>query len=253
LQFSFGIRLNFVAAAAIEDNIIRELGMNFPDNGSPLGIVGVTLIACSSARIAGNQITNIGPLSVPTGPSVGLVMTAPFDRADVSNNTIRRSDPLAPGIGDWRALFLGPLANFAGGFKFNVVQTAPGQLVVVGDLVVVAVAEGMQLAAVRGNVLVGASASAFGPPLPSFVSLTATGSCIFTDNEALLAANGRALASLGAPVVAATNNILNGGTPELQISAPENRFTLLGNITSSIIMVNGQPLAGVWAPLNVHG
>jgi hypothetical protein len=47
--------------------------------------------------------------------------------------------------------------------------------------------------------------------------------------------------------------MLNGGTPPLQISAPENRFTLLGNITSSTIMVNGQPLAGVWAPLNVHG
>jgi hypothetical protein len=253
LQFAFGMRLNFVAAAEIEDNIIRELGMNFPGNGSPVGIVGVTLIACSSARVAGNQITNIGPLSVPTGPSAGVVMTAPFDRADVSNNVIRRSDPLAPGIGDWRALFLGPLANFAGGFKFNVVQTAPGQLVVVGDLVLVAVAEGMQLGAVRGNVLAGASASAFGPPLPSFVTLTTTGSCIFTDNQALLAASGRALASLGAPVVAAANNMLNGGTPPLQISAPENRFTLLGNITSSTIMVNGQPLAGVWAPLNVHG
>jgi len=254
LQFAFGMRLNFVAAAEIQDNIIRELGMNFPGNGSPVGIVGVTLIACSSASIAGNQITNIGPLSVPTGPSAGVVMTAPFDRADVSNNVIRRSDPLAPGIGDWRALFLGPLANFASGLKFNVVQTAPSQLILVGDLVLVAMAEGMQLAAVRGNVLAGASANVFGPPIPpSFVGLTVTGSCIFTDNQAVLAASGRALASLGAPVVAAANNILNGGTPPLQIGAPENRFTVLGNITSTTIMVNGQPLAGVWAPLNVHG
>jgi hypothetical protein len=212
----------------------------------------MALIACSSARIAGNQIANIGALSVPTGPSAGIVMTAPFDRAEVANNVIRRSDPIAPGTGDWRALFLGPLANFAGGFKFNAVQSAPGQLVVVGDLVLVAVAEGMQLAAVRGNVLEGASAAAF-TPTGSFVALTATGSCIFTDNQGLLAAAGRTLASIGAPVVAAANNILTGGTPPLQISAPENRFTVLGNITSTTIMVNGQPLAGVWAPLNVHG
>ena len=54
-------------------------------------------------------------------------MTAPFDRAEVSNNVIRRSDPLAPGTGDWRALFVGPLANFAAGFKFNVVQIAKGE------------------------------------------------------------------------------------------------------------------------------
>src|SRR5262249_4229742 len=225
LQFALGIRLNFVVAAEIEGNIIRDLGMNFPTAGSPVGIIGMALIACSSARIAGNQIANIGALSVPTGPSAGIVMTAPFDRAEVANNVIRRSDPIAPGTGDWRALFLGPLANFAGGFKFNVVQTAPGQLVVVGDLVLVAVAEGMQLAAARGNFWEGASAAAFTPP-GSFVALTATGSCIFTDNQGLLAAAGRTLASIGAPVVVAANNILTGGTPPLQISAPENRFTV---------------------------
>ena len=54
-------------------------------------------------------------------------------------------------------------------------------------------------------------------------------------------------------MVVASNNILNFGIPPLQISAPEGKYTVLGNITTTSIMVNSQNLAGVWAPLNVHG
>ena len=225
--------------------------MNVTSNVPP---VGIALIACSSARIAGNQITNIGPLNIAFSSSAGIAITAPFDRAEVSNNVIRRSDPVAPGISDWRALYLGPLAGFAGGFKHNLVQIAPGQFIFVGDFVVAAVVEGTQLAAVRGNVLAGASSGSFAPT-GSFVELTVVGSCVFTDNQAIFVVPGsRPLARLSAPMVAAGNNILTGGTPSLQIQAPTGgKFTVLGNVASGPILVNGAALAAPWEPLNMHG
>jgi predicted N-acetyltransferase YhbS len=57
---------------------------------------------------------------------------------------------------------------------------------------------------------------------------------------------------LSAQRVAASNNILTGGNPSLQITAPENKYTVLGNVTSSPITVDNQTLAGVWGALNVH-
>jgi hypothetical protein len=251
LGFALGIRLDFVARAEIEDNVIRDLGMNVTNTVPP---VGIALVACAAARIAGNQITNIGPLNVPFTSSAGIAVTAPFERAEVSNNVIRRSDPIAQGTSDWRALYVGPLAGFAGGFKHNLVPTAQGQFVVVGDFRLVAVPVGTQLAAVRGNVMTGSSAGSFAPT-GSFVELTIAGSCVFTDNQAVFQpTGGRPLATLAAPLIAAGNNILTGGLPSLQIQAPPGaRFTVLGNVASGTIVVNGALLAAPWEPLNMHG
>ena len=252
LQSALGIRLDLVAAAEMEGNVIRDLGMDVKSNVSR---VGIALIACSSARLAGNQITNIGPFVptfAPSAPSAGIAVTGPFDRAEVSNNVIRRSDPIAPSPGDftlWRALYIGPLFNVAGDFTHSVVQTAPGQFVLVGDNVLAAVIQGAQLASVRGNVMAGGAAGPFSTD-GSFVELDVTGSGIFTDNQCILLVAGNTklppLAMLTAPIVAASNNILTGGAPSLQMKA--SQYTALGNITSSPI----PDLAAVWGPLNVH-
>src|SRR5262249_46105122 len=216
LQYALGIRLDFVAAAEIEGNVIRDLGM---DSAGNVPRVGIGLVACASARISGNQIINIGPLNHTFGPSAGIAVTGPpFDRAEISNNVIRRSDAIGQSASDttlWRALYIGPLAVFAGGFKYHVVSIAAGRFALIGDHVLAAIFEGAQLAAVRGNVMVAASFSAI-------VEVSVTGSCIFTDNQGILLVLGNArapLAVLSAPMVAASNNILTGGIPSLQISA----------------------------------
>ena len=148
----------------------------------------------------------------------------------------------------WRALYIGPLFNVAGDFTHSVVQTAPGQFVLVGDNVLAAVIQGAQLASVRGNVMAGGAAGPFSTD-GSFVELDVTGSGIFTDNQCILLVAGKKLpplAMLTAPIVAASNNILTGGAPSLQMKA--SQYTALGNITSSPI----PDLAAVWGPLNVH-
>jgi hypothetical protein len=257
LSSVLGIRLDFVAAAEIEDNVIRDLGM---DAASNVSRVAIALIACSAVRITGNQITNIGPVTptfVPAAPSAAIATTGPtFDRAEISGNVIRRSDPIASSTGTftlWRALYIGPLVQFAGGFTHKVVQTAPGQFVVVGDIILAGVITGAQLAAVRGNFMAAGTAGPFAPA-GSFVEVDAAGSDVFSDNQCILLSPGNPspLATLAAPMVAAANNILTGGAPALQITAPDNKFTVLGNITSNPIKVNGQNLAAPWTQLNVQ-
>jgi hypothetical protein len=260
LQAALGIRLDFVTAAEIEGNVIRDLGMDVTSNAPR---VGIALVACSSTRIAGNQMSNIGPLNGAFGPSAGIAVIGPtFDRAEVSNNVIRRSDPGTQSTGAfWHALYLGPLGPFANSFNYKFVQIVGGQFVsgvwnrslgrtiVIGTDVFAVVPEGAQLAAVRGNVMAAASFSAIAE-----VNVVA-GSCIFAENQGSLTALANAtppLAVLSAQRVAASNNILTGGNPSLQITAPENKYTVLGNVTSSPITVDNQTLAGVWGALNVH-
>jgi hypothetical protein len=256
LTSALGIRLNFVAAAEIEDNIIRDLGM---DAASNVSRVAIALIACSAVRVIGNQITNIGPVAptfAPAAPSAAIAVTGPtFDRAEISGNVIRRSDPIEMATASftlWRALYIGPPIQFAGSFTHKVVQTAPGQFIVVGDDIVFAgIPTGAQLAAVRGNFMAAGAAGPFAPA-GSFVEVEAAGSDIFSDNQCILLSPGNPspLATLAAPMVAAANNVLTGGAPALQINA--NKFTVLGNITSNPIKVNSQNLGAPWAQLNVQ-
>src|SRR5262249_18717896 len=119
---------------------------------------------------------------------------------------------------------------------------------------------GLQLAALRGNVMEGGSAGPFSPS-GSFVEVDVAGSGVFTDNQGTLLSPANTvappLATLTAPMVAAANNILSGGAPSLQIKRPgDTKVTALGtttvNAASTPILVNGQPLAAPWAPLNVH-
>jgi hypothetical protein len=263
-QAVLGLRLTFVTAAEIESNIIRDLGL---DAVSTVSRVAISLIGCTASRIAGNQISNIGPVAptfAPAAPSAAIAATGPtFDRAEVSGNVIRRSDPIGLSIATftlWRAVYVGPQIAVAGAATHSVAQTSAGQFVVVAENVFAAINPGLQFAAVRGNVMEGGSAGPFSPA-GSFVEVEVTGSGVFTDNQGtLLTAPNTSpppLATVTAPIVAAANNVLSGGVPSLQIKGPPDvKFTALGNVTvnamSDPILVNGQPLAAPWAPLNVH-
>jgi hypothetical protein len=258
LQSALGIRLDFVTAAEIEGNVIRDLGMDAKSNVTR---VAVALVACSSARVAGNQISNLGTSAAtfaPSAPSAAIAVTGPsFNRAEVSNNVIHRSTPVGPSTGDftlWRAVYIGPLVQFAAAFNHSVVETAPGNFVVAGDNVMAAVILGEQVAAMRGNMMAAGAAGPFAPA-GSFVEMTVTGSGIFTDNQCILLVppdmRPSPLATLSAPIVAAANNVLTGGAPSLQIEVPKNTYTVTGNLTTEPILVNNQNLPAVWAPLNV--
>ena len=256
LEVVLGIRLTFVATVELEGNVIRDLGM---DLTSHVSRVGISLIGCSSVRIAGNQLANIGP-AIPTfapssAASAAIAVTGPtFDRVDVSGNVIRRSDPFAPNADFtlWRALYIGPSIAVAGAATHSTAQTSAGLFVVVGDNFLVPINTGLQAAAARGNVVTAAAAGPFAPG-GSLVEMTVTGSGVFAENQCLLFTGGTSspLATLSAQAVTASGNVLNGGTPSLQITAQKTNFAVIGNLTSNPVLANSAALPAPWAPLNV--
>ena len=259
LQAAVGIGLNFVAALEIEGNLIRDLGLG---NADQIPRIGIALLACETARVAGNQIINLGPVGptfLPTAPAGAIVVSGPnFDRAEVSQNIIRRSDPIALALANfilWRALYIGVLNPFANGFTHKIVELGTDKFLLVGEHSIKAAITGEQVTAVRGNLMEAGSAGPFAPA-GAMVQVDVNGSAIFSDNQCVLltpgGANPSALATLAAPMMAAANNILTGGAPPLRITAPNNKFTILGNVTSNPIMVNGSAITGVSGPLNVN-
>jgi hypothetical protein len=256
LPVVLGMRLTFVATVEVEGNVVRDLGL---DVTSHVSRVAISLIGCSSVRIAGNQLANIGP-PIPTfapssAASAAIAMTGPtFDRADVSGNVIRRSDPLAPNSDFtlWRALYVGPSIAVAGAATHSVAQTSAGQFVIVGDNFLAAINPGLQAAAARGNVMTAGAAGPFAPG-GSLVEMAVAGSGVFAENQCILVTLGASspLATLSAAAVTASGNVLTGGTPSLQITVPKTNYAIIGNLTSNPVLANSAALPAPWAPLNV--
>ena len=261
LTVAVGVLLTAVGLVEIEGNIIKDLGLDTTGN---ISRTGIGLIACNSVRIAGNQVINIGPASVTFGPSAGISVTGPpFDRAEVVDNIIRRSDSVTQATDStiWRALYVGPLAIFGESTAYSAVPLANNQFLLVSNVAAFAVNEGQQLATVHGNFMEALS-------IAPAAEVATTGSCIFTNNQCVLHAPsffeptqlgnaregavffpGRTAVLLAAFSVIASNNIVAGGFLDLDI-AQSVPFTALGNITGNQIRVGGVALAAPWSPLN---
>jgi hypothetical protein len=254
LQYALGIRIQNVAAAEIEGNVVRDLGM---DATGQAPRVGIGVGACKSVRISGNQLINIGPLDVTYGPSAGVaVIGPPFDRVEVSNNVIRRTDQVGRVSNDatfWRAVYIGPIGQFTDSFKMKFVQLAEGKFLLSLGTAIIIVPQGEQVTAVRGNTLEGQSSGAV-------VEVSSIGSCVFTDNQCnLLSPAGlrQPLATLASAIVAASNNVVLGTGPSWTPGGPAIKIdatypTVMGNITVTAIQLNNAALPSPWAPLNVH-
>ena len=119
----------------------------------------------------------------------------------------------------------------------------------VGRLVVLP--RGREIVAVRGNLL-----EARGRVPAALV--TSGGACVFSDNRCLLTtrSDGIAIAQITASAIITSANYLErGGTsgPALRLAVPAGAFTILGNIASGEVLVNGTalPATSPYRPLNV--
>jgi hypothetical protein len=93
------------------------------------------------------------------------------------------------------------------------------------------------------------------------VDTTGPESCLFTDNRFQL--DGAAVAGLP-PIVALNHTVAivssnrlrstdpNGVRLSLELTSAKT-FTVLGNITSTAMHVNGAPIGPPWSPLNLIG
>jgi hypothetical protein len=216
----------------VSENVIEHVGSG---NTASSARFGIRLNRGSAVRIEGNRIVDIGPPGAVT-LSAGILLLVLTGRVDISDNEVRRASVTPSNSAD---------ASPSGALLVGLVG---------GDV------------NIRGNLL-----ESFGS-LSTVVLLLAR-SCIFANNQCFLdnaaASNLTKLAVLlganptaAAGAIAASSNFVQVPIPPNASGAPPvvvslnpgnatNALTVLGNITSGRIQVDGAPLAAPWLPLNV--
>ena len=88
------------------------------------------------------------------------------------------------------------------------------------------------------------------------VLIAISGACTFNDNRCQLLALARsAVAVTAQSAIVNANHVINESdvTFTVDLSLPERAlFTVVGNITTRLIGVNGNQIPAPWTPLNLH-
>lgn len=247
-----GIRIQMAKQADIAGNTIRGLGQIAKQNPSRVGILAIA----SSGRIAGNTVSGIGPEDfIGRSYSAGIEVQAPFGGLEVTDNTVLPGLETGggPDIGHWYAL--------------RVRRPAQGQVEVTA-----AVKDKTSILATESMVtgLFGTKIVAFSNNRPLFsangnmfeargdapaVDIATDGAVAFSDNRCLHTSqiqSGVVNISAGS-VIAIGNHVEDQHQSKIAMTISAKVYTVLGNITSGQITVNGPPLGDPWAPLNVIG
>ena len=247
-----GLRIVNTIRAEIIANVLDGVGIAAAKSPERAGI---QLANVASGRVDGNEVVNLGPPGDFAGDTVGIESLGTFSQLDIASNTVRRNlaTPDNPGKSKWFAVRIGSLP--ASGFV-----AVSGKLAfVVADTLVYAFLGDVLATLPRGKEVVGIQANlleAYG--VSPTVSVIANGVFTFSTNRCLLTAvssRNQTVAQAQAGAIIANANYLEGPakvTALLLQLVPENGpFTVLGNISSGEILINGNPLALPRAPLNV--
>jgi hypothetical protein len=212
---------------------------------------GIATSACRAVRITGNVVANVGPPNQFTGLAAGIAVLDGFAHADVLDNTSRRGDTLhATPVSDWIGILIGDPFRDA---VTNADLAAGKVFLTEGALIHVNAAAGHVISlplnrpslGVRGNLV-----EAYGQSPAVYVDTRAL--IVFSDNRCFLLSRGAVTAFVRGEAAVAGNNILDGPAkfPALELEVA-GAFTLLGNVTSSPISVNGAaPPPAPWTTLN---
>ena len=255
-----GIGVQNATAATIAGNTVRRVGL---EASQPLLCAGVATAAVQRLRIAGNDVTDIGPPG-KLGFAAGVVVRAPFEQADVNHNHVDRESQPPPlprpsddggftalraealsetgvvsRIGAYTTLWVDPTTTLTFGAKRPIIHRAaeidvPGAVVVRGSSI-----------SVLGNIL----ASRGGLPV---VQIVTTGDCLFSDNRCELRGQGPAV-QLSAGAIIVNANRVRGGDPSLEIGGITAKATVLGNITTGAIVLGAPAETPPGAPFNLVG
>lgn len=242
-----GIRLVNAARGEVVNNAISAVGLLAVNQRC----VGVQLFLSASIRVAGNDIVDIGPPQGNAQTSAGIECVGTFDHLDVADNNVRRSASAGQvDNAEWYAALISGAQLSPPGLKgigaFFAAKTNINYLLFAGKIL--ARQLGTETLSLRGNFL-----DAYG--VGAAVRAVLSGPCTFNDNRSLL--RGREQPSVevaaGAAVVNANHVRGTQGKVTVAIKLPDQGpFTVLGNITTHTIEINGAALGAPWAPLNIQ-
>jgi hypothetical protein len=262
-----GISLVHVRNADIAHNVLDNLGAHAAPEAR---LAGIQVSGSQRLRIGANRINNLGPSSGQLRSADAILVLGPFGQVDVTDNSIRRND-LVPLEGrddsSWWALRImeTPGSALSGGMVYF---NTGGFSAYLGKENVVITALTQGAASVRGNTMdyYGRSAA---------VRIAMDGRCAFNDNRAtsLLPTEEPVVLLVARAIILNANYLLGpvnadgAGDPKYgeniggkvggnglvvaKLSVDKGSFTVVGNITSAPIVVDGSLLPDPWNPLNV--
>jgi hypothetical protein len=244
-EIAVGILLLHTRDASVTGNTIERVGLTSP---GALARLGVAVGGSQSIRITDNTVVDLGPPDEFVGFAAGVLVADRFQRADVLDNSVRRADTVPDRrLSEWFGILI------AGFGKFQAVRETISATVgnrqfaffgAAGRLVELPGSAGSL--GVRGNLV-----EAYGDAPAVLVETESP--CVFGDNRCFLTGRENVpVASLAVSAIIAGNNYLDGPikTPalDLQVAGP---FTVVGNLCSGEISLNGAALPPPWQPLNI--
>jgi hypothetical protein len=245
----FALRVVNTGRAEILTNVISDVGVAATQNP---GRAAIQIANLEYGRINGNEVINVGPVGDFLNETTGIECLAPFSRLDIKDNVVRRNEtpPDKFGTSRWFAVRIGtpPDRGFAT-VGANLALFAAGEMIYVfaGDRLTV-LPRDREIVDLHGNLLEGYG----GAPV---ILVEATGALTLSSNRCLLDGAREPVAEAQAGAIIASGNYLEGsaGVPAMRLQLlPENGpFTVLGNITSGEISINGGALPPPWTSLNV--
>ena len=271
-ESAFGIRLENGVDVSVLGNTVHGVRGVTPVSSRWFGIF---VNDCLRARVADNDVGDIG-IADPGGGQ-GIVVVGRLLRADVVDNSVRRSnDPsakLSPSTG-WHGVVmiadapqevveLGDVTELAPHADFTELSEV-GRVLGTrrmfarrddGTVVLLEPAHGRAAVlprrsasvAVQGNLVEGVGSE------PA-VLISTRGSCAFSDNRCFHDTRRSPVVEIFAGALVASDNYVEGSPkqPAILMQVPSTgAFTVSGNIASGMIAMNGAALPAPWDQLNV--
>jgi len=242
-----GIRLVDSKNGEVINNSIVGVGLRAP-NQRP---VAIQLIGCQAVRVAGNSALDIGP---PEGNHIaaGIESVGTFDRLQIAGNTVRRSQTqttLVDGA-QWYAVVISGARSVPPRLQAftSFFAAKSGTSFILSDVKVIARPLGRELVSLQDNHF-----DAYGAVQAVLIAIS--GDCTFNDNRCRL--RGRKQAAVAATALSAivhANHVESSdGEFTVELTLPDKAlFTVVGNVTTRLIGVNGSQIPSPWTPLNVH-
>ncbi|MDB5970559.1 MAG: hypothetical protein JWQ90_3009 [Hydrocarboniphaga sp.] len=255
-----GIAVSAAQAVAIAGNTITGVGL--AATSPNLMTVAVLVQGCDGIRISGNELSGIGPAAAFSGIVVGLLAKSPLGDVIVDSNRLRRDTGAhdADASAWFGVVIAGSQARTAAARSGSRAVATPPEVLQGFMVDAKPTAKARATAAAVGNTSLrvdfrGNQITARGGAFA--VAILAYPLCDFSNNQCLRSS---ALESTLPDIYLAADTLLVAGNrvsgvgkkPSMTLFPQEDRYTVLGNITSSEILVRSAPLAAPWAPLNVQ-
>jgi hypothetical protein len=202
--------------------------------------------ACTEVRVAGNAMSRIGHPAAAAGNAYGILAAAWQDTVSVSDNTVLSGAGPSPVIRPgWTALSLAGMAVHRMG-AVRSVDTARGKWTFLGDVAYLQ-RETVAHVALSGNSLQGGADDVA-------IVVSTGGNVIMTANRCVQPGTAeQQVVRIAAGVAIVQGNRLVGGDPSMTMAVNPDAATVIGNITSGGIQINGTMVDNTnkpWSSLN---